>query len=45
VLHPLGRSVSDLVERICGWAEANIKQVQAARAVYDRAGDETSLSA
>lgn len=44
-LTDLGRSLSDLVERICGWAEANIEQVQDARAIYDRAGEETSLSA
>jgi DNA-binding HxlR family transcriptional regulator len=44
-LTDLGRSLSGLVERICGWAEANIEQVQEARAIYDRAGEETSLSA
>jgi DNA-binding HxlR family transcriptional regulator len=32
----LGRSLCDLVEGICGWAEANIEQVQAAREVYAR---------
>jgi DNA-binding HxlR family transcriptional regulator len=37
-LTKLGRSLCDLVERICGWAEANIEQVQEARAAYDRAG-------
>jgi DNA-binding HxlR family transcriptional regulator len=36
-LTPLGRSLCDLVEGICGWAEANIEQVQAARAVYAQA--------
>jgi DNA-binding HxlR family transcriptional regulator len=36
-LTDLGRSLSDLVERICDWAEANIEKVQEARAVYDRA--------
>jgi DNA-binding HxlR family transcriptional regulator len=34
-LTPLGRSLRDLVEGICCWAEANIDQVQEARAVYD----------
>jgi hypothetical protein len=32
----LGRSLCGLVEAICGWAEANIEQVQEAREVYDR---------
>jgi DNA-binding HxlR family transcriptional regulator len=32
----LGRSLCDLVEGICRWAEANIEQVQAAREVYAR---------
>jgi DNA-binding HxlR family transcriptional regulator len=32
----LGRSLCDLVEGICGWAEANIEQVQAAREMYAR---------
>jgi DNA-binding HxlR family transcriptional regulator len=32
----LGRSLCLLVEGICGWAEANIQQVQAARAAYER---------
>lgn len=31
----LGQSLCGLVESICGWAEANIEQVQEARAVYD----------
>jgi DNA-binding HxlR family transcriptional regulator len=44
-LTDLGRSLSDLVGRICGWAEANIEQVQEARVVYDRACEETRLSA
>jgi DNA-binding HxlR family transcriptional regulator len=35
-LTELGRSLCGLVEAICGWAEANIEQVQAARDVYDR---------
>ena len=35
-LTDLGRSLSKLVEGICGWAEANIEKVQGARAVYDR---------
>ena len=33
-LTTLGRSLCNLVEGICGWAEANIEQVQAAREVY-----------
>jgi len=33
-LTTLGRSLCILVEGICGWAEANIEQVQAARGVY-----------
>jgi DNA-binding HxlR family transcriptional regulator len=41
----LGRSLCDLVEGICGWAEANIEQVQDAREVYDRTSREVSLSA
>jgi DNA-binding HxlR family transcriptional regulator len=32
----LGRSLCDLVEGICRWAEANIEQVQAAREMYAR---------
>lgn len=34
-LTSLGRSLCGLVEGICDWAEANIEQVQAARAAYD----------
>jgi DNA-binding HxlR family transcriptional regulator len=30
----LGRSLCELVEGICVWAEAHIEQVQAARAIY-----------
>lgn len=33
----LGRSLGDLAQGICRWAEANIEQVQEARSVYDRA--------
>ena len=44
-LTDLGRSLSDLVERICDWAEGNMESVQKARAAYDRAGKETSLTA
>lgn len=44
-LTDLGRSLSLLVEGICGWAEANIEQVQEARSVYDRTGNEDRLSA
>jgi DNA-binding HxlR family transcriptional regulator len=36
-LTDLGRSLCELVEGICGWAEANIEHVQEARAIYDRA--------
>ena len=36
-LTDLGRSLCDLVEGICGWAEANIERVQEARANHDRA--------
>lgn len=32
----LGRSLCNLVEGICGWAEANIEEVQAAREVFVR---------
>lgn len=35
-LTDLGRSLCDLVEGICGWAEANIERVQAAREIYAR---------
>ena len=38
----LGRSVCELVEGICKWAEANIEQVQAAREVYARTTREGS---
>src|SRR3984957_11892215 len=34
-LTTLGRSLCDLVEGICDWAEANIDHVQKARKVYD----------
>jgi DNA-binding HxlR family transcriptional regulator len=39
----LGRSLCKLVEGICGWAEANIEQVQAAREIYARALREDSI--
>ncbi len=39
----LGRSLCSLVEGICGWAEANIEQVQAAREVYARTPREQSI--
>lgn len=42
-LTALGRSLCNLVEGICGWAEANIEQVQAARAVYARSPGEESI--
>ena len=35
-LTTLGRSLCNLVEGICGWAEANIEHVQAAREVYSQ---------
>jgi DNA-binding HxlR family transcriptional regulator len=41
-LTTLGRSLCNLVEGICGWAEANIEQVQAAREVYAGAPRENS---
>jgi DNA-binding HxlR family transcriptional regulator len=41
-LTTLGRSLCDLVEGICGWAEANIEQVQTAREVYARTPRENS---
>jgi DNA-binding HxlR family transcriptional regulator len=41
-LTTLGRSLCDLVEGICGWAEANIEQVQTAREVYAQAPRENS---
>jgi DNA-binding HxlR family transcriptional regulator len=44
-LTDLGRSLCGLVEGICGWAEAHIEQVQEARAAYDQAAAESSLSA
>jgi DNA-binding HxlR family transcriptional regulator len=44
-LTSLGRSLSDLVARICSWAEANIEKVQEARAAYDSPADEATLSA
>jgi len=43
-LTSLGRSLCGLVEGICGWAEANIEQVQEAREVYDRTPREISTS-
>ena len=39
-LTDLGRSLSDMVGRICWWAEANIEKVQEARAAYDCANEE-----
>jgi DNA-binding HxlR family transcriptional regulator len=35
-LTDLGRSLCSLVSGICNWAEDNIEQIQAARAIYDR---------
>jgi DNA-binding HxlR family transcriptional regulator len=42
-LTALGRSLGDLVEGICGWAEANIERVHEAREVYDRTPREASM--
>jgi DNA-binding HxlR family transcriptional regulator len=42
-LTDLGRSLCDLVEGICCWAEANIERVQAAREVYSRTPCEDSI--
>jgi DNA-binding HxlR family transcriptional regulator len=36
-LTALGRSLCDLVDAICGWAETNMERVQEARAIHDRA--------
>lgn len=36
-LTPLGRSLCDLVEGVCAWAETNMELVQQARAFHDRA--------
>jgi DNA-binding HxlR family transcriptional regulator len=43
-LTSLGRSLGDLVEGICVWAEANIEHVHEAREVYDQASREASVS-
>ena len=43
-LTDLGQSLCGLVEGICGWAESNIGQVQAARLTYDSTTRESSLS-
>ena len=43
-LTTLGRSLCILVEGICGWAEANIEQVQVAREVYARTSREESIT-
>jgi DNA-binding HxlR family transcriptional regulator len=43
-LTTLGRSLCILVEGICGWAEANIEQVQVAREVYARTSREESMT-
>jgi DNA-binding HxlR family transcriptional regulator len=42
-LTALGRSLGDLVEGICSWAEANIERVHEAREVYDRTPREASM--
>jgi DNA-binding HxlR family transcriptional regulator len=44
-LTDLGRSLSDMVGRVCGWAEANIEKVQESRVTYDRACEDIRLSA
>ncbi len=41
-LTDLGRSLCDLVEGVCRWAEANIERVQHARAAYDAAARDGS---
>jgi DNA-binding HxlR family transcriptional regulator len=43
-LTTLGRSLCNLVEGICGWAEANIEQVQAARDLYSQTPRENSTA-
>jgi DNA-binding HxlR family transcriptional regulator len=43
-LTTLGRSLCILVEGICGWAEANIEQVQVAREVYAQTSREESMT-
>jgi DNA-binding HxlR family transcriptional regulator len=43
-LTDLGRSLCNLVEGICSWAEANIEQVQAAREAYDNTPRESSIA-
>jgi len=43
-LTSLGRSLCSLVEGICGWAEANIEQVLAAREVYARTLHQESIT-
>lgn len=42
-LTDLARSLCDLVEGICGWAEANIERVQAPREIYARSLREDSI--
>ena len=42
-LTSLGRSLCNLVEGICTWAEANIEQVQAAREAYTRTPRDGSI--
>jgi DNA-binding HxlR family transcriptional regulator len=42
-LTSLGRSLCNLVEGICSWAEANIEQVQAAREMYVRTPRDGSI--
>src|ERR1700739_98157 len=43
-LTSLGRSLCNLVEGICTWAEANIEQVQEAREVYGQTPREASIT-
>ena len=43
-LTDLGRSLCQLVNGICCWAEANIERVQAAREVYDLARREDPVA-
>lgn len=44
-LTPLGRSLCTLVAGICGWAEANIEQVQLARGAFDKASRDRATAA
>jgi DNA-binding HxlR family transcriptional regulator len=41
-LTDLGKSLVGLVTAICSWAESNMDQVQAARALYDRTREDVA---